>query len=182
MPRRTNATQRSAIRGKELEVAAVEMRKAGANYRQIGKALGVGPGTANKAVMRVLKRMESKLGEDIEVVRQIEVERLDDMLRSTATLVREGNLQAIDRWLKIMERRAKLLGLDLAPVQTARLGVQVETASGDRVQMAVEIVDLLEGAGVRLVLPGVPGTGGNGNGSAPIDVEAFDASEGDGDA
>jgi hypothetical protein len=40
---------------------------------------------------------------------------LDMATVAISPLVEEGNLKAIDRWLRISERRCRLLGLDKAP-------------------------------------------------------------------
>jgi hypothetical protein len=48
----------------------------------------------------------------------LELERLDMATRAIAHQVEKGSLRAIDRWLRIMDRRAKLLGLDKAPQQS----------------------------------------------------------------
>jgi len=49
-------------------------------------------------------------------VRSLELERLDVYLLAIARDVQKGDFLAIDRALKISERRAKLLGID-APIQ-----------------------------------------------------------------
>src|SRR3990167_2042270 len=50
--------------------------------------------------------------EKAEEIRAIETARLDVMLHAIAAKVRSGDLPAIDRVLKIMDRRAALWGLD----------------------------------------------------------------------
>jgi hypothetical protein len=67
---------------------------------------------AYKDVMRELEKYRNGMKEDVETIRDIEVQRLDALFLVSFGQAREGNLQAIDRCLRIMERRANLLGLD----------------------------------------------------------------------
>ncbi|MEU4574841.1 hypothetical protein [Nonomuraea sp. NPDC023979] len=122
------------------DAEAARLRSRGLTYRQIAEQLGMaGPGKAHEAVKRVLAETVADAAEDL---RQVELERLDQMYQA-ALKVLEGEhyavshgkvvylegettpladngpvLAAIDRLLKIQERRAKLLGLD-APAKTS---------------------------------------------------------------
>lgn len=108
---RINAT----IRHKQ----ALELRMAGYGYQDIADRLGYkSTASAYDAIQSALKKT---LQEPADAVRSLEVKRLDTMLSGIWVAVRNGNLQAIDRALKIMTRRAELLGLD-AP---ARVNVDV---------------------------------------------------------
>jgi hypothetical protein len=101
-PRRIAATERQR--------KALELRKAGASYDQIAKQLGYrGRSGAHKSVMAALKKT---LKEPAESVRKLELARLDEMLLALWPQVKVGNHGAIDRALKIMQRRAALQGLD----------------------------------------------------------------------
>lgn len=114
---------------------ALELKKQGLTYRQIGDRLGCSPSTAYEAVQRALA---STRQEPADALRRIEAERLDrmtvileevlhrrmgvvDALRSDPGLDEDGKtgeasdellLKTVDRYLRIQERRAKLLGLD----------------------------------------------------------------------
>jgi len=65
-----------------------------------------------------MAQLETAAIETAEEIRRLELERLDAMLFAIGPEVRKGSYGAIDRALKIMERRARLLGLD-APVKGA---------------------------------------------------------------
>jgi hypothetical protein len=76
---------------------------------------------AHKAVVKTLALIAGKVAESADQVRQIEVETLNDlqaaiMPRATkaaaADYCTDGQDKAMDRVVRIMERRAKLLGLD----------------------------------------------------------------------
>jgi hypothetical protein len=102
------------ISATEKQVKALTLRKAGASYVTIADALGYSSGSgAFKAVAAGLKKTLQEPADDL---RRLELARLDDMLKAIAHHVASGNLTAIDRALKIQERRARLLGLD-APVK-----------------------------------------------------------------
>jgi transcriptional regulator len=95
----------------EKQAKALVLRKAGASYAAIAEALGYGGVSgAFKAVSSALKKT---LREPADELRTLELARLDDMLKAIAGHVAAGNLTAIDRALKIQQRRAALLGLDM---------------------------------------------------------------------
>jgi transcriptional regulator with XRE-family HTH domain len=116
------------------DAEAARLRSRGLTYRQIAEQLGMaGPGKAHEAVKRVLAETVGEAAEDL---RLVELERLDQMYQATLKVLEaehyavshgkviylDGSsepltdngpvLQAVDRLLKIQERRAKLLGLD----------------------------------------------------------------------
>ena len=91
---------------------ALELRKAGVGFERIATELGYqGPSGAYNAVMAAL---DKTLREPADKVRSMELERLDAVSIRMYQQAREGNLGAIDRLLRLMERRARLLGLDMA--------------------------------------------------------------------
>lgn len=103
------------VNAHENQLKALTLRKAGASYQAIADALGYATSMgAWKAVKSALKKT---LQEPADELRQLELARLDDMAKAIAPHVAAGNLTAIDRNLKIMERRARLIGLD-APAKT----------------------------------------------------------------
>ena len=107
--------QDDAVNANDRQLKALTLRKAGAGYQAIADALGYKDHTgAWRAVKSALKRT---LQEPADELRTLELARLDDMAKAIAPHVAAGNLTAIDRNLKIMERRARLVGLD-APAKT----------------------------------------------------------------
>ena len=91
------------------EVKALDMRLAGAPYRQIGKALGVSHVQAQQDVKRMLREYAT---EPVAKVRDAEVARLDKLVMAHWDKAVEGNVESTRMVLTIMDRRAKLLGLD----------------------------------------------------------------------
>lgn len=109
--RDVNAAQRVSL--------AVKLRAGKTRYEDIAKQCGYGSaGAAHKAVQRELERV---VVANVEELRQEEVNTLDTMQAECMLLFMDrnnkGRLFAADRILAIMERRARLLGLDLKPDQ-----------------------------------------------------------------
>jgi hypothetical protein len=90
---------------------AFELRKAGVSYEKIAERVGYkNANTAANAVSRTLKRSRKHVDTDDMV--NMELSRLDALQAVAWRRAKEGDLPAIDRILKIMERRAHYLGLD----------------------------------------------------------------------
>jgi len=102
---------------KQREKDALELRTRGFTYEAIGEALGMSLSGAADAVRRALQALKSETAEKAEEVRDLELRRLDKMLRIAEAAADQGELGAIDRILRIQERRSKYLGLD-APAKT----------------------------------------------------------------
>lgn len=98
------------IDARDKQRKALELRRSGATYIQIAKALGYQtPGGAERAVKASLDRITEEPARD---VLKLELERLDVALRAIATSVSQGHLGAVDRWIRLSESRRHLLGLD----------------------------------------------------------------------
>ena len=109
----TRTTPRT-LAERDKAAQALALRKTGATYEQIAAHLGYSSRqSANRAVLRLLAAHEA---ENVADLRTLENMRLDDLLFAVYKAALGGDLGAIDRALRIMERRAKLLGLD-APVK-----------------------------------------------------------------
>ena len=91
------------------DAQALDMRLGGASYRQISKALGVPLATAHRHVQQMLREYAT---EPATQVRDMEVARLDRLLSAHWGKATNGDINATRMVLTIMDRRAKLLGLD----------------------------------------------------------------------
>jgi len=98
----------------ERKLKALELRKEGNTFQQIGDALGISKQNAHKHVMTALTAMNEQIAAEAEVMRTLELERLDKLWFAMYRQATQGNQGAVDRCIRIMERRAKLLGLDAA--------------------------------------------------------------------
>lgn len=97
---------------------ALELRRAGKSYPEIAAALGVATSHAHRLVEEGMTDARSQVGAEAAQLRSEEISRLDAMLQGLWPAARKGGVTAVDRVLKIMERRARLLGLD-SPVRAA---------------------------------------------------------------
>jgi len=100
----------------ELKKKAYQLRIAGLSYRKIGEQLGINFQTAFNYVKETLDNLRRDCTELAETYRDMELVRLDEMQTAIYTKILKGDLNAIDRLLRVMERRSRLLGLD-APKQ-----------------------------------------------------------------
>ncbi len=100
------------------KLKSFQLRLEGKSYREIGRLQDISEAQAHRDVAQVLQSTLDNNKEDIEQLRQIEVERLDNYLDSIDWKKNVGDYKAIELSLKIQDRRAKLLGLD-APTKVA---------------------------------------------------------------
>lgn len=106
------------IKGAENRNRALELRKSGASYRQIGEALGISMQRAHQLVMDELDRLAHLRLGNADELRRLELERLEMGALAIVSQVRKGEIPAVKVWVRISESRRKLLGLD-APVKVA---------------------------------------------------------------
>ena len=97
----------------ERRIKAVNLRRAGVGYRGIARELGVAPSTAWRLVDDAQRLV---LVDGTERLRQIEGERLDDAQRALWPSVLTGDVRAIDAFVRLSARRARMFGLDLEAV------------------------------------------------------------------
>jgi hypothetical protein len=149
----------------ERDARAVELRRSGLNYRQIAAQLTVAVSTAHDMVRRGLT---DTVAESNDEVRQLELVRLDHLYRAALgvlgkrhLIVSNGRvalhpetgealldsgpiLQAMDRLIKIMDRRAKLLGLD-APTRVEMITLGAIEAEIERLEKEMGVAAAPEG-------------------------------------
>jgi hypothetical protein len=70
----------------------------------------------------VMGALDATLREPAESVRKLEVERLDRLMLGVWTRAVGGESESIDRVLKIMDRRSKLLGLAAPTAMSVEVG------------------------------------------------------------
>jgi hypothetical protein len=123
-------TSERRLTAHDRRLAALELRKQGKSFAAIAETLGCAVSNAYKMVMTALRETQVEPAAE---VRQIEIARLDAMLDALWPVVSpnvlpltdaEGNVivsadpdrnvqvKAVMSAVKIMERRARLLGLD----------------------------------------------------------------------
>lgn len=85
---------------------------AGLNYRDIATQLNVSLGTISRDAKAVINRLKKEQVLEAEQAILVDLRRIDVALNSIWDDVKAGKLLAIDRMVKLMERRAKMLGYD----------------------------------------------------------------------
>ncbi len=113
-----NRTSARTARTLHLQLQALELRRLGFGYREIAAHLEIGRTRAHQLVTAAMEDAKAQVAESVDLIKAEEISRLDGLLRGVWPNARRGHLGAVDRVLKIMERRAKLLGLD-APAKLA---------------------------------------------------------------
>jgi hypothetical protein len=138
-----------AVRTRKQQHQAIELRKVGATYSEIGEALGVTKQRAYTVVMAAMDELGTITREGAAQVKQMELERLNSM--HLGLWPQRKNPRVVDTLLRIQERRARLLGLD-APTRTA-----LTDADGGPVQFVLKsILDVDEGPVIQANIPCLP--------------------------
>lgn len=98
----------AAIHAKQLQ--ALQLRMAGTTYGEIARALGyANPSSAKAAVDASIWRAEKDAAKEVVA---LDLARLDEyQMRCTHALRTNGDLHQIDRLMRIMEMRYRLLGI-----------------------------------------------------------------------
>ena len=89
-----------------------KLRKAGGSYREIARQLGVDVHTAHGDVVAELAALREKTVEQAEELRDLELQRFDEMTAGLWPQVRAGSPPAVTAAIRVSERRSRLLGLD----------------------------------------------------------------------
>jgi hypothetical protein len=155
----------------------MELRKAGASYREIASETQVSLRTAWRDVKTELERLAHDTQQTTLMFREMELQRLDRLqlsLWSKAVgytdkqgVVHEPDKRAVELVLRIMERRARLLGLD-APQQVEMAAVVgISDASEIQQRVAAKLAAFVASVPDVIDIKAVPpqeGSGGNGHG------------------
>ena len=129
---RNVTTNPTRIAQAERRTQYVNLRKEGYTYEHIAAQFGV---TRQAVYSGVKKALDKQQAESVGELRALENERLDDLLRAIYAEALKGDLGAIDRILRIMERRARLWGLD-APVRQELSGPEGGPVAFDEVSLS----------------------------------------------
>ena len=117
---------------------ALSLRVEGKTFAEIGTNMGYSEQRAHSVVTRELMRLSAARTEQSEAVLRLEIERLDALWRAVWPTAKEGDLPSIETALRLMARRAKLLGLD-APKH-----LSVEAHAPMALQIIEHVVERIE--------------------------------------
>lgn len=140
MPGGDKTTTAQKLSAQQRRAKALQLRLAGASYRRIAEE-GVysNSGTACREVKKALAEVTEESAQD---VLRMELERLDTAQMAIWAAVRSGDVFAIDRMLKIMDMRARFLGLYGVPAEDNT--EQVKGALTDFLAGVVQAADRLD--------------------------------------
>lgn len=93
-----------------MRAAAFQLRREGAAFDSIGSRLGVNRGAARKLVQKEVRLLAGEV--ETEERRVLHAEALMDLWRVLYGPATAGDIDAIDRFLRVEERISSLLGLD----------------------------------------------------------------------
>jgi hypothetical protein len=108
------------LRTDEKQRQAAALRLAGVEYSKIAEQLGYA--SASGAYHAAQAGLTAAVDEPKSQIRALELRRLDEMLVGLWRKARGGDLAAVDRVLKVMERRARYLTLDGVGAEPATTG------------------------------------------------------------
>jgi len=130
----------------DRELAVVELRREGKTWQQIADVVNYATAMgAWKAYQRACQRT---LQEPTDEARRIELDRLDALQRTYWEPAVEGNLRAADFVLRVIDRRARILGIDAPQKIQAEVvnydGIGSIDAEVDRIARIIEAAELAE--------------------------------------
>ena len=156
----------------ERDLKMFRMRQAGASHSEIAKRYDLSVSAVSKGVARILERLNRDAALAYPEVLRMELERLDNLQQSVWPLtqfrresigdeevVTEPDMKAVQTVLGIMDRRSKLLGMDVQKVDlNVSGGTDVRhTLAGDQLKKissvdyrgeSMQLLELMQKAGV----------------------------------
>ena len=119
----------------EKEAQVLKLRRVGFTFDLIAKELGYSHASgAQKAYVNACKRI---VRSDVEEIRKEEQDRLDIAQTAIWQGVLRGDVPSVSALIRIMERRARLLGLDMPTKQ------QIEVTNTDGNTIDAEVARLV---------------------------------------
>ena len=132
----------------EKETTIIELRQEGYVWREIATMVDMSIAGVSKAYKRALTRHPHAM---IDEHRELELNRLDALQRTYWKMAVDGNLRAADFVLRIIDKRAKLLGLE-APLKVQAEVVTYDGSDLDReVERVARIIEASTVGGVATI-------------------------------
>jgi uncharacterized protein YerC len=98
------------LANRERNKKILELRIAGASERQIADEVGISDTQVHRVLHSTIEDMNKRMDHKAAIVKRLELERLDRM--TLALFGQRGDPRTADSLLRIMERRARYLGID----------------------------------------------------------------------
>ena len=111
-PNLRNMPKNRAIRIVERRHKAMGLRRSGMSLEAIARECGVSMKTTQLDIYTCLTELVELTAQETDAYRELELQRMDIMIKAIWPKVEAGDLWAIDRAVMLADRRAKFLGLD----------------------------------------------------------------------
>lgn len=127
MPR-PKVTRPTLIGKTERRREAIDLRRQGLTFEAIGERMGISRQSAHELVQKAMVEFRTDTAEAVEDHRRLELARLERIAEILWPAVEEGRGDAVDRVLKVAQRKAALLGLDLKTPEAVNNHLHVHAA------------------------------------------------------
>ncbi len=132
------------IQSAERQKTALELRKRGGSFDNIAATMGISKSTAHNLVHKAIDQLKTTTLKKAEELKVLDLERLDSMLVGIYPKATAGDAKAINAVIKLMDQRAKLLGL-YAPTKSEVQGeVKHEHTHTDSTLILSKLQDRLD--------------------------------------
>lgn len=131
----------------EQSERALELRRKGYTYREIGKEMGITYRAAHKLVTDAYREVASKASETAEQMVRLQEERIEALYKALEQQIEAGKIGAIEVAIRLLERHAKLRGLDAPAKQEVKVQFQDMTdeellAEAERLKLSANVIDV----------------------------------------
>lgn len=136
MPAGKKVTNKARIDSQQSDIEArrqkvMSLRRSGFAIRDIATKLGISVGLAHKDIQDALNALQQQTLEIGASYRELELERIDRAMVALDAQVKKGDTQAVNTLAKLIDMRAKLLGL-YAPTKQ-----EVTGANGNALEIRI---------------------------------------------
>ena len=121
----------------------LKLRKMGLDAQQISGELDMPLDRVKNIISNALKALAKEMRGQAEQIRSLELTRLDELQTAIWADCMGGKLTAIDRVLKIMERRSKLVGLDAPERLDIKADMKLEHMKEAKDRLMSKILDIM---------------------------------------
>lgn len=131
-----SAEKTSAMRLLYAEKAEdiLEKRKSGWTYREIAYEYGVSPTLIYKVVCKELDKIKGRTNTSATQIKTLMEERLEFMWKAIFPNIKKGVITSVGMGLQIMERQAKLSGIDAA--EKKQIDINIDMSNVEIIQTA----------------------------------------------
>lgn len=120
----------------QRQLRVLELRQSGWTYRAIGEKLGITHVQAINDMKNAVAELNTTKLESTADYVAVELERLDMLTKALEPMAAVGNIGSVSAYIRVMEQRAKLLGL-YAP-EKKDININLSELSDDELRLIAE--------------------------------------------